>query len=79
MTDSEPRVFRQSRFTDCGIRRGCLLRQAHVHTQVIQQRLGHASSRTTTDIYGFVPDETDEEAANAVGVLFAASDSGFRE
>jgi integrase len=49
---------------------GGLLRQAHAHTQVIQQRLGHKSSRTTTDIYGWVPDETDEEAADALGELF---------
>ncbi len=46
------------------------MRQARVHTQVIQQRMGHESSRTTTDIYGWVPDETDEEAADALGDLF---------
>ena len=32
-----------------------LMREANVHTQVIQQRLGHSSSRTTTDLYGWVP------------------------
>lgn len=50
---------------------GGLLRQANVHTQVIQQRLGHASSRTTTDIYGWVPDETDKAAADALDRMFA--------
>ncbi len=58
---------------------GGLMRQAGVHTQVIRQRLGHASSRTTTDIYGWVPDETDEEAADAIGGLFAASETENEE
>ncbi len=49
---------------------GGLLRQVGVHTQVIQQRLGHSSSRTTTDVYGWVPDETDQEAAAALETLF---------
>jgi len=52
---------------------GGLLRQLGVHTQVIQQRLGHSSSRTTTDIYGWVPDETDEHAAKALDELFRSS------
>jgi hypothetical protein len=51
---------------------GGLLRQAGVHTQIIQQRLGHASSRTTTDIYGWVPDETDKAAADSLNVMFTA-------
>jgi Site-specific recombinase XerC len=50
---------------------GGLLRQANVHTQVIQQRLGHSSSRTTTDIYGWVPDETEKAAADALDGMFS--------
>ncbi len=52
---------------------GGLLRQASVHTQLIQQRLGHSSSRTTTDTYGWVPDESDKEAAQALEALFDTS------
>ena len=62
--------FDGASFHDLRHSSGGLLRQAHAHTQVIQQRLGHQSSRTTTDIYGWVPDETDEEAADALGELF---------
>ena len=49
---------------------GGLMRQAGVHTQIIQQRLGHASSRTTTDIYGYVPDESERAAADSIDDLF---------
>ena len=49
---------------------GGLLRQAGVHTQIIQQRLGHASSRTTTDIYGWVPDESEKAAASSLNDIF---------
>ena len=49
---------------------GGLLRQAGVHTQIIQQRLGHASSRTTTDIYGWVPDESEKAAATSLNDMF---------
>jgi integrase len=63
-----------------------LLRQAGVHTQLIQQRLGHSSSRTTTDIYGWVPEESDEGAAKGLETLFdttrglsAAFDDGSGE
>src|SRR5262249_53550096 len=52
---------------------GGLLRQAGVHTQVIQQRLGHASGTTTTDIYGWVPDETEKAAARALDAMFQSS------
>jgi len=52
---------------------GGLMRQANVHTQLIQQRLGHASSRTTTDIYGWVPEDSDEAAAKALNDLIAES------
>ncbi len=30
----------------------------------------HSSSRTTTDIYGWVPDETDKAAADALNAMF---------
>jgi integrase len=56
---------------------GGLLRQANVHTQIIQQRLGHASSRTTTDIYGRVPDESDKRAAEALDDLFSETARGL--
>ena len=49
---------------------GGLLRQGGVHTQLIQQRLGHSSSRTTTDIYGWVPEESDDAAAKGLESLF---------
>lgn len=56
---------------------GGLLRQANVHTQVIQQRLGHSSSRTTTDIYGWVPDETEKAAADALDGMFSDTARGL--
>jgi integrase len=56
---------------------GGLMRQVNVHTQVIQQRLGHSSSRTTTDIYGWVPDETDRAAADALDGMFSVTRGHF--
>ncbi len=49
---------------------GGLLRQAGVRTQINQQRLGHACSRTTTDIYGWVPDESEKAAATSLNDIF---------
>jgi integrase len=49
---------------------GGLLRQAGVHTQIIQQRLGQASSRTTTDIYGWAPGESEKAAATSLNDIF---------
>jgi integrase len=80
-TNSRPRVFNAAvkragldgvTFHALRHSAGGLLRQACVHTQIIQQRLGHASSRTTTDIYGWVPDETDKAAADSLNVMFTA-------
>ena len=44
----------------------------HVPGDGDQQRLGHASSRTTTDIYGWVPDESEKAAADSLNEMFVA-------
>ena len=44
----------------------------------IQQRLGHASIRTTADIYGSLPIEVDKAAARRLNDLYAKSRGTFR-
>jgi integrase len=47
-----------------------LMREVQAHPQVIQQRLGHSSSRTTTDVYGWVTPVGDEVVTKALEALF---------
>ena len=44
-----------------------------VPLEVIQRRLGHASIRTTADIYGSLPEKVDRAAADQLDQLFKAS------
>jgi integrase len=44
------------------------------HPTVIQQRLGHASIRTTLDTYGHLFEGLDEAAADRLGEAFEAAD-----
>lgn len=55
---------------------GHILREAGVPLEVIQRRLGHASIRTTADIYGSLPERVDRAAADQLDELFRASKSG---
>src|SRR2546423_11964535 len=52
---------------------GPLMREAGVPLEVIQRRLGHASIRTTADIYGSLPESVDRAVAEKLDDLFAAA------
>lgn len=49
---------------------GHMLRELGVPLEVIQQRLGHASIRTTADIYGTLPERIDRAVADRLQELF---------
>jgi integrase len=49
------------------------MREVGVPLEVIQRRLGHASIRTTADIYGSLPENVDRAAADKLDGLFRAS------
>lgn len=49
---------------------GHLMRQAGVPLEVIQRRLGHASIRTTADVYGSLPESVDRAVADQLDELF---------
>jgi integrase len=44
------------------------------HPKVIQERLGHASIKTTLDTYGHLFEGLDEAAADRLEATYAASD-----
>ena len=46
------------------------MREVGVPLEVIQQRLGHASIRTTADIYGSLPENVDRDVAGRLDDLF---------
>jgi integrase len=52
---------------------GHMMREVGVPLEVIQRRLGHASIRTTADIYGTLPENVDRAAADKLDGLFRAS------
>ena len=52
---------------------GHMMREVGVPLEVIQRRLGHASIRTTADIYGSLPENVDRAAADQLDGLFRAS------
>jgi hypothetical protein len=54
---------------------GHMMREVGVPLEVIQRRLGHASIRTTADIYGSLPEKVDRAAADQLDQLFKASRS----
>jgi hypothetical protein len=50
-----------------------MMREVGVPLEVIQRRLGHASIRTTADIYGSLPEKVGRAAADQLDQLFKAS------
>lgn len=56
---------------------GYMLRELGVPLEVIQRRLGHASIRTTADIYGSLPEQVDRSVADQLDLLYR--ESGNRE
>jgi integrase len=58
-------TFHGLRHTSAG-----LMREVQAHPQVIQQRLGHSSSRTTTDVYGWITPVGDEVVTRSLEALF---------
>jgi integrase len=58
---------------------GALMRELGVPLEVIQRRLGHASIRTTADVYGSLPESLDRAAAAATAARDAAGCSAQRE
>ena len=55
---------------------GHMMREVGVPLEVIRRRLGHASIRTTADIYGSPPEKVDRAAADQLDQLFKASRGG---
>lgn len=55
-----------------------LMREAGVPVEVASERLGHASIRTTIDIYGSLPEALDRRAADALGDLMDAGRTADR-
>ncbi len=47
-----------------------MMRELGVPLEVIQRRLGHASIRTTADIYGSLPERVDRNVAERLDELF---------
>jgi len=60
------------RFHDLRHTHVALLIEQGVHIKVIQERLGHASIRTTLDVYGHLFEGLDEAAADAIDTAFAS-------
>ncbi len=52
---------------------GHIMRAAGVPLEVIQRRLGHASIRTTADVYGSLPESVDRAVADQLDGLFHPS------
>jgi integrase len=50
--------------------------QLRTHPRVIQQRMGHASIRTTMDVYGSVLPEVDDEVTAGLGDLLRGHSAG---
>jgi integrase len=55
---------------------GHMLRELGVPLEVIQRRLGHASIRTTADIYGSLPERVDRPVAAKLDDLFRQAAAG---
>jgi integrase len=49
--------------------------QAGIHPKVVSERLGHATTSITLDLYSHVQPELDAQAASAVANLFKAADA----
>jgi integrase len=62
------------RFHDLRHTHAALLIAEGIHPKVIQERLGHASIRTTLDTYGHLFEGLDGEAADALDNAFQRSD-----
>ena len=50
-----------------------MLRELGVPLEVIQKRLGHASIRTTADIYGSLPERVDRPVAERLDEMFRSA------
>ncbi len=50
-----------------------MLRELGVPLEVIQKRLGHASIRTTADIYGSLPERVDRPVAEKLDEMFRSA------
>jgi integrase len=61
------------RFHDLRHSHAALLIKQGEHPRLIQERLGHASSRTTLDLYGHVFDGLDESAADRLDETYRTS------
>ncbi len=61
------------RFHDLRHSHAAMLIRQGVHPKVIQVRLGHASIKTTLDVYGHLFDGLDGAAADAIDALWNSS------
>jgi integrase len=55
---------------------GALMRELGVPLEVIQRRLGHASIRTTADVYGNLPESIDRAVADQLDSLLGGNECG---
>lgn len=58
---------------------GYMMREVGIPLEVIQRRLGHASIRTTADIYGSLPEKVDRAAADQLNDLFRAARASLHQ
>jgi len=65
---SEGLSFHRLRHSD-----GHMLRELGVPLEVIQERLGHSSIRTTADRYGSLPERVDRPVAEKLDEMFRAA------
>ncbi len=64
------------RFHDLRHSHAALLIAQDVHPKVLQERLGHASIRTTLDVYGHLLKGLDEAAAESLDAVFSQAAAG---
>jgi integrase len=65
------------RFHDLRHTHAALLIAEDVHPKVLQERLGHASIKTTLDVYGHLFEGLDEAAADALDEAIGRATVGF--
>ena len=55
------------------------MRETGEPLEMIQKRLGHASIRTTADVYGSLPVAVDKAAANRLNEMYESSRGHFAD
>lgn len=79
-TPAETLAGIDERITFHGLRHvaASLMVEAGVHPRVIQQRLGHATARLSTELYAHVPQAADRDVATSLDAAFSARSGQVR-